>query len=175
MIRAHRGLCPLDGLPATERVEPQRRVAVYDEQADVVVIAACDVAYTDDGGVVIRETKTAAHRFGERRSLVETFPQLALGVLLLASGVLGGDRRRSRVELEVLRPDGARLEELDPCDGLTLDRSRQVIAGLATGWAADEAYAAEPTPDFDCSDCEAARWCSVGRSRRAADTTGETR
>ncbi|MFI5571486.1 PD-(D/E)XK nuclease family protein [Streptomyces sp. NPDC051740] len=175
MIRAHRGLCPLDGLPATERVEPQRRVAVYDEQADVVVIAACDVVYTDDGGVVIRETKTAAHRFGERRSLVETFPQLALAVLLLASGVLGGDPRRSRVELEVLRPDGARLEELDPCDGLTLDRSRQVIAELASDWAADEAYAAEPAPDFDCSDCEAARWCSVGRSRRAADTTGETR
>ncbi|MBD9730706.1 PD-(D/E)XK nuclease family protein [Streptomyces sp. H28] len=175
MIRAHRGLCPLDGLPATERVEPQRRIAVYDAQADVVVIAACDVVYTDDGGVVIRETKTAAHRFGERRSLVETFPQLALAVLLSASGVLGGDPRRSRVELEVLRPDGARLEELDPCDGLTLDRSRQVITTLATGWAADETYAAEPAPDFDCSGCEAARWCSVGRSRRAANATGETR
>ncbi|MFD6322206.1 PD-(D/E)XK nuclease family protein [Streptomyces sp. NPDC058442] len=175
MIRAHRGLCPLDGLPATERVEPQRRVAVYDTQADVVVIAACDVVYTDDGGVVIRETKTAAHRFGERRHLVETFPQLALAVLLLASGALGGDPRRSRVELEVLRPDGARLEELDPCDGPTLDQSRQVITELATGWAADETYAAEPAPDFDCSDCEAARWCSVGRSHLAADTAGETR
>ncbi|WP_073948842.1 PD-(D/E)XK nuclease family protein [Streptomyces kebangsaanensis] len=175
MIRAHRGLCPLDGLPATERVEPQRRIAVYDEQADVVVIADCDVVYTDDGGVVIRETKTAAYRFGERRRLVERFPQLALGVLLLASGVLGGDPRRSRVELEVLRPDGARLEELDPCDGLTLDQSRQVITELAGGWAADETYAAEPAPDFDCSDCEVARWCSVGRSRRAVDISGETR
>ena len=173
MIRAHRGLCPLDGLPATERVEPQRRVAVYDEQADVVVIAGCDVVYTDDGGVVIRETKTAAHRFTERRHLVETFPQLALGVMLLASGVLGGDLRRSRVELEVLRPDGARLEELDPCDGLTLDQSRQVVTELASGWVADETYVAEPAPDVDCSGCEAARWCSVGRSRRAADTTGE--
>ncbi|WP_435614533.1 PD-(D/E)XK nuclease family protein [Streptomyces coelicoflavus] len=175
MIRAHRGLCPLDGLPATERVEPQRSVAVYDARADVVVIAACDVVYTDDGGVVIRETKTAAHRFGERRHLVEQFPQLALAVLLLASGALGGDPRRSRVELEVLRPDGARLEELDPCDGPTLDQSRQVIAGLATGWAADETYAAEPAPGFDCSGCEAARWCSVGRSRHSADTTEETR
>ncbi|MFF8945723.1 PD-(D/E)XK nuclease family protein [Streptomyces sp. NPDC014864] len=173
MIRAHRGLCPLDGLPSTERVEPQRRVAVYDEQADAVVIAACDVVYTDDGAVVIRETKTAAHRFTERRHLVETFPQLALAVLLLASGVLGGDPRRSRVELEVLRPDGSRLEELDPFDGLTLDQSRQVVTDLAVGWAADETYAAEPAPDFDCSACEAVRWCSVGRSRRDADTTGE--
>ncbi|MFK4797334.1 PD-(D/E)XK nuclease family protein [Streptomyces sp. MPA0124] len=169
MIRGHRGLCPLDGLPATERVEPQRRIAVYDDLADVVVIADCDVVYTDEGGVVVRETKTAAHRFGERRDLVETFPQLALAVLMLASGALGGDPRRSRVELEVLREDGARLEELDPCDGRTLDQSRRVLTELATGWAAEETYPAEPAPGFDCSGCEALRWCAVGQSRQTTD------
>lgn len=166
MIRHHRGRCPLDGLGANEEVVPQRRLGVYDPQADVVVIADCDLVYSDRGGVVVRETKTAAHRFGERQELVRRYPQLALAALLMASGALGGDPRRSRIELEVLRADGARLEEIDPFDATTIDQSRRVVTELVTGWAADETYAAEPADDFDCADCEAHRWCAVARSRR---------
>ncbi|MFG3031729.1 PD-(D/E)XK nuclease family protein [Streptomyces sp. NPDC048253] len=164
MIRHHRGRCPLDGLAVDETVEPQRRLAVYDPQADVVVIADCDLVHTDRGGTVVRETKTASHRFGERQELVRTYPQLALAVLLMAAGVLGGDPRRSRIELEVLREDGARLEEVDPFDALTLDQSRCVITELAAGWAADETYTADPAHDFDCAGCEARRWCTSART-----------
>ncbi|MER5514526.1 PD-(D/E)XK nuclease family protein [Streptomyces sp. NPDC002763] len=167
MIRHHRGRCPLDGLAVDETVEPQRRLAVYDPQTDVVVIADCDLVHTDRGGTVVRETKTASHHFGERKELVRTYPQLALAVLLMASGVLGGDPRRSRVELEVLREDGARLEEVDPFDALTLDQSRRVVTELAAGWAADETYTAAPAPDFDCADCEARRWCTSARTVRS--------
>ncbi|MEW1642089.1 PD-(D/E)XK nuclease family protein [Streptomyces sp. NPDC091219] len=166
MIRQHRGRCPLDGLAVDETVEPQRRLAVYDPQTDVVVIADCDLVYTDRGGRVVRETKTASHPFGERRELVRTYPQLALAVLLMASGTLGGDPRRSRIELEVLRKDGARLEEIDPFDAVTLDQSRHVITELAAGWAADETYIAAPARDFDCTDCEARRWCPSARTAR---------
>ncbi|MEV0218177.1 PD-(D/E)XK nuclease family protein [Streptomyces sp. NPDC050704] len=176
MIRHHRGRCPLDGLAVDETVEPQRRLAVYDPQADVVVIADCDLVYTDRGSTVVRETKTASHRFGERQELVRTYPQLALAVLLMASGALSGDPRRSRIELEVLREDGARLEEVDPFDAVTLDQSRRVITELAAGWAADETYAAVPARDFDCADCEARRWCTSARTSRsdgARRTPGE--
>ncbi|MFI6699962.1 PD-(D/E)XK nuclease family protein [Streptomyces sp. NPDC050509] len=166
MIRHHRGRCPLDGLAADETVQPQRRIAVYDADADVVVIADCDLVHTDRGGTVVRETKTAAHRFGERRELVRTYPQLALAVLLMASGALGGDPRRSRIELEVLRQDGAHLEEIDPFDAVTLDQSRRVITELAAGWAADERYTAAPARDVDCADCEARRWCTSARNPR---------
>ncbi|WP_351232241.1 PD-(D/E)XK nuclease family protein [Streptomyces sp. NPDC002133] len=164
MIRRHRGRCPLDGLAVEETVEPQRRLAVYDPQSDVVVIADCDLVYTDRGGTVIRETKTASRRFGERQELVRTYPQLALAVLFMASGALGGDPRRSRIELEILREDGARLEEVDPFDTTTLDQSRHVISELAARWAADETYATEPADGFDCGDCEARRWCTAARS-----------
>ncbi|WP_051801110.1 PD-(D/E)XK nuclease family protein [Streptomyces sp. NRRL F-525] len=175
MIRHHRGRCPFDGLAAEETVEPQRRLAVYDQHADVVVIADCDLVHTDRGGVVVRETKTASHRFGERQELVRTYPQLALAVLLMASGALGGDPRRSRIELEVLREDGARLEEVDPFDAVTLDQSRRVITELAAEWAADETYSAAPAHDFDCADCEARRWCTSARTPRVdgARRTGE--
>ncbi|MFD3309425.1 PD-(D/E)XK nuclease family protein [Streptomyces sp. NPDC058694] len=176
MLRHHRGRCSLDGLAVDETVEPQRRLAVYDAEADVVVIADCDLVHTDRGGTVVRETKTASHRFGERQELVRTYPQLALAVLLVASGALGGDPRRSRIELEVLREDGARLEEVDPFDAVTLDQSRRVITELAAGWAADEAYAPAPAHDFDCADCEARRWCTSARtphSDGALNASGE--
>ncbi|WP_229322727.1 PD-(D/E)XK nuclease family protein [Streptomyces sp. UNOC14_S4] len=176
MLRRHRGRCPLDGLSVDEIVQPQRRLAVYDPQVDVVVIADCDLVYTDRDGVVVRETKTAAHRFGERQELVRTYPQLALAVLLIASGTLGGEPRRSRVELEVLREDGARLEEVDPFDAVTLDQSRRVITELATRWTVDETYAAAPVDGFDCTDCEARRWCTAARPplrERAHRATGE--
>ncbi|MFE3769608.1 PD-(D/E)XK nuclease family protein [Streptomyces sp. NPDC059122] len=164
MIRHHRGRCPLDGLAPDETVEPQRRVVGYDTQTDVVVIADCDLVYTDRGGVVIRETKTASHRFGERRELVRTYPQLALAVLLMACDTVGGDPRRSRIELEVLREDGARLEEIDPFDASTLDLSRRVITELAARWVADETYNPAPAEGFDCADCEARRWCTAART-----------
>ncbi|MFJ9614939.1 PD-(D/E)XK nuclease family protein [Streptomyces noursei] len=164
MIRHHRGRCPLDGLAPDETVEPQRRVVGYDTQTDVVVIADCDLVYTDRGGVVIRETKTASHRFGERRELVRTYPQLALAVLLMTSPAFGGDPRRSRIELEVLREDGARLEEIDPFDATTLDQSRRVIGELAARWVVDETYRPAPAEDFDCADCEARRWCTAART-----------
>lgn len=174
MIRQHRGHCPLDGLPATETVRPQWRLAVYDPVADTVVIADPDLLYTDMGGWVWRETKTAARRFSERRPLLSTFPQLALAVLLMASGVPGGDPRRSRIELEVLRADGATCQEIDPFDAANIDQARDVVSGLAAGWAADETYAPVPAPGFDCVDCEVRRWCAVGRGNAQATLSPST-
>ncbi|PWG12317.1 hypothetical protein DF268_17115 [Streptomyces sp. V2] len=168
MIRNHRGRCPLDGLGHGEKIEPQRRLAVYDPRTDVVVIADCDLVHTERGGVVVRETKTASYHFGERQELVRTYPQLALAVLLMASGALGGDPRRSRIELEVLRVDGARLEEVDPFDAVTLDQSRRVVTELAAAWAADETYAPAPSRDSVCTGCEARRWCTSARPLQQA-------
>nr|WP_157554204.1 PD-(D/E)XK nuclease family protein [Herbidospora sakaeratensis] len=160
MIRAHRAICPLDRLASTELVRPQWRLAAYDPVADVVVIADPDLLYTDAGGWVWRETKTASKRAWEGEPLLSRHPQLALAVLLMNAGVLGGEPRRSRIELEILRENGAACEEIDPFDTATLQQARDVVSGLASGWADDEVYT--PDPGKDCAKCEVRRWCPAG-------------
>ncbi|MFF2119388.1 PD-(D/E)XK nuclease family protein [Kitasatospora sp. NPDC058184] len=165
MIRQHRRHCPFDRIDQGERCVPQKRLTVYDPKADVVVVADCDLLHTERGGVVLRETKTSARPPRGRPTLLERYPQLALGVLLMESGALGGDLRRSRVELEVLRTDGASEEELSPADPGHVSAARAVLESYTAAWAADTAYAAAPRAGFDCGECEALRWCATGRAR----------
>ncbi len=91
MLAQHRGVCPLDGLTAGEQVRAQPRLTAYDPVADAVVIADPDLLYSDAGGWVWRETKTSAAPLWEGIPLLENYPQLALAVVLMAAGVLGGD------------------------------------------------------------------------------------
>jgi hypothetical protein len=88
------------------------------------------------------------------------FPQLALAVLIVASGALGRDVTRSRVELEQLRPDGCALEELDPGNPAVVAEAREVISEVVAPLLADTAY--DATPGRDCADCEVRRWCVPG-------------
>lgn len=167
MLRAHRALCPLNN-PAATRFRAQHRVTAHDLQADVMVIASCDLIHEERGGIVVRETKTTAYPTGSRTVLLEKHPQLALAVLLVASGVLGGDPRRSRVELEILRPDGAALEEFDPGDAATVERARTVLASYTVPWSTESRYDAAPRPGYDCAGCEVVAWCATGKERTAA-------
>ncbi|MGA5757786.1 PD-(D/E)XK nuclease family protein [Nonomuraea bangladeshensis] len=164
MIEEHRAFCPLEGLAESELVRPQWRLAAYDPVVDAVVIADPDLLYTESGGWVWRETKTASRRTWEGRSLLGEFPQLALAVLLMAAGVPGGDPRRSRIELEILRENGSACEEIDPFDQAIHNEAREIVAGLAAGWASDETYS--PAPGDHCADCEVRRWCAASGEAR---------
>lgn len=62
MIAQHVSVCPLQHSDADTPVWVEPTVAVHDESADVVIIAAPDVLYRDDGAWVWRETKTTAWR-----------------------------------------------------------------------------------------------------------------
>ncbi|WP_436775189.1 PD-(D/E)XK nuclease family protein [Yinghuangia sp. YIM S09857] len=166
MLEHHRAHCPLHRLGKSERVRVQPRVTVHDPVVDVVVIADPDLLYTDQGGWVWRETKTASSRPWEGRDFLETYPQLALAVLLLECGVLGGDLRRSRIELEVLYEHTSTLQEVDPADPRTVADARQVVAAMAVPWAVDETY--EAKPGRWCGGCEAQRWCAPGRESLAS-------
>lgn len=107
-----------------------------------------------------RETKTASRYLYEGEPLMARYPQLALGVLMLAAGALDGDLSRSRVELELLHTDDVTFEELDPSRPGTVDKAREVIATLAQPWAHDQNYPA--TPGRPCVTCEALDWCHAG-------------
>ncbi|SFD72766.1 PD-(D/E)XK nuclease family protein [Streptomyces aidingensis] len=163
MLGRHRTVCPLDGLPAGERVRVQPRLTAYDPELDVVLIADPDLLYTRSGGWIWRETKTATRSPWEGRGLLESYPQLAFAVLLMAAGVPGGDLRRSLIELEVLYPDGARCEEIDPGEPQTQQEARRIVAGLAGPWAVDETYPAKAGDH--CAGCEMLAHCETGRSQ----------
>ncbi|MGW4321102.1 PD-(D/E)XK nuclease family protein [Streptomyces sp. NPDC004684] len=162
MLAQHQRACPLEGLPPTEHVRVQPRLTAYDPQLDLVLIADPDLLYTRSGGWIWHETKTAAKRPWEGQELMETYPQLALAVLMMASGVPGGDLRRSLIELEVLYENGSRNEEIDPGDPDTQAEARRIIAGLAGPWVVDETYA--PNPDGHCTGCDVLKYCMVGRA-----------
>lgn len=160
MLAQHAALCPLDGLDQAERVLVQHQVSCYVPELDVVVIATPDLLHTRAGGWVWRETKTSTSRLWEGRPLLRSYPQLALAVLLLAAGALGGELRRSCVELELLYPDDCTLEELDPSRPAVVNEAREVIADLADPLLRDTSY--NPRPGHHCHGCQAQDWCRPG-------------
>ncbi|WP_431952828.1 PD-(D/E)XK nuclease family protein [Actinacidiphila sp. bgisy167] len=162
MLAEHRLLCPLNGLDTDEKVLVQHRVTAYVPELDVVVLAKPDLVYTHRGRWIWRETKTSARPLWERESLMRAYPQLALGVLLFDSGVLGDDPRRSWVELEHLcKGHGqSRLERIDPGRAKNVDEARAVIAELAQPLLDDTTY--EPRTGRHCHGCQARTWCRPG-------------
>ncbi|MFJ7266390.1 PD-(D/E)XK nuclease family protein [Streptomyces sp. NPDC099050] len=162
MLAEHRLLCPLNGLDAEEQVLVQHRVTAYVPELDVVVLAVPDLVYTHRGRWIWRETKTSARPLWERQSLLHTYPQLALGVLLFHAGALGDDPHRSWVELEHLREGHgeSRLERIDPSRGEIVDEARTVIAELAQPLLDDTTY--EPRTGRHCHGCQARTWCRPG-------------
>lgn len=154
LLRHHAEVCPLRH--ATEVViEPDH---VFDDgDADVAVLAKPDLLYREQGAWVWREVKTSASDRRWFTDVLAEYPQLALGVVLLARGALGPGR--GRVELEVLRPGGVDLTMLDPFTVSVRKRAERVVLEHAQKWHADDHFKAEPGDE--CRRCEVSRWCSA--------------
>ncbi len=166
LLRRHAGICPLRYVKDGTDVRTEPRVVRHDTAADVVVIAEPDLLYRDVDSWVWRETKTSATDRRSSRALLEFYPQLALAVLLVARGDLGGTPGRARVELEVLRPGGADLEIIDPFAPANRTAAEQVLRTMVTEWSGDDHYA--PVPGRSCKRCEVARWCSASAAAEVA-------
>jgi hypothetical protein len=168
MLAQHATVCPLEGLDAGERVLVQHQVACYDPKFDLVIIAVPDLLYTRNGGWVWRETKTSSSALYEGEPLLRRYPQLALGLVMIAAGALGGELSRSRVEFELLHADDLSFEELDPSRPQVVSDAREILASLARPWAEDSLYRA--VPGRHCHGCEALTWCQPGRDHLHAST-----
>ncbi|MFD5000584.1 PD-(D/E)XK nuclease family protein [Streptomyces buecherae] len=166
LLRRHAAVCPMRHVRDGTDVRNEPRVVRLDTTADVVVIAAPDLLYRDGDSWVWRETKTTASERTGNVTLLERYPQLALAVLLLARGDLGGTPHRSRVELEVLRPSGADLELIDPFARATRTAAECIVHALVADWHRDDHYA--PSPGRACQRCEVAQWCSSALTSEAA-------
>jgi PD-(D/E)XK nuclease superfamily protein len=166
MLLEHKAYCSLDGLGQEEQVLVQHQVTCYDRESNLVWIATPDLLHTRSGGWTWRETKTSTSLLFEGEPLLRRYPQLALAVLMLNAGVLGGDLARSRVELEVLYPDDATLEEVDPSRPSVVREARDVLTSMAEPWLQDRTF--QPSPGRNCEGCEALDWCEPGRTHQAA-------
>ncbi|MFH9675063.1 PD-(D/E)XK nuclease family protein [Streptomyces sp. NPDC017405] len=159
LLRHHAAVCPLRRVRDRSDVRAEPRVVRHDDTAEVIVIAEPDLLYRDGDSWVWRETKTSARGARPAQDLLRAYPQLALAVLLLSRGDLGGSASRARVELEILRPDGADLEIIDPTAPAHRTTAAGLVRDLTAGWHRDDDYAA--TPGEVCTRCEVARWCSA--------------
>jgi hypothetical protein len=158
LLRHHAEVCPLRTAGPQAEIRTEPRLAFDDTSADLVVLADPDLLYTDGNSWVWRETKTSASD-RPRRDVLAAYPQLALAVMIIASGVLPGPQGRGRVELELLRPGGADLRTLDPFAPGTRAAAEAMLHEQIAGWHAERLFEAVPGPE--CAGCEVAKWCSV--------------
>jgi hypothetical protein len=165
-LQRHLDVCPLrDGGRVTAlSVEP--RLAVFDPQADVVVLAYPDLLRRVDGVLVYREQKTSyLLRPLPPGDALEQVPQIALAIRLIAAGAFGDTA--GRVELERLSPEASEVLTFDAGDPATAHAARRVLTGLVRDWHHDVEFASRPGPH--CAVCPVARWCPD-----AAGTDGPT-
>ncbi|MFF9580757.1 PD-(D/E)XK nuclease family protein [Streptomyces achromogenes] len=161
MIGDHALVCPLRDRSGDAEVHPERAVAVYDPDADTVVVAKADLLYRVAGRWALRETKTV--KVLAEGDLLEEYPQLALAVLLARAGVLPGGEQ-CRVELERLTGSGPVVTEIEASAPDVVAQARRVLEAYVSPWHTDARYQAKPGKA--CEDCPFTQWCPdvAGRS-----------
>ena len=157
MLASHAEMCLFHRASRLGEVRVEPLLVVHDTAANVIVTARPDVLYMEDGAWVWREIKSRVRPPRPGTDLLEEFPQLALGMILLAENLLEGKPTGMRVELELLYPHSSDMILLDPNDPAHLARAREVIHGLAAPWHADETAA--PRPGEECWTCPVRQWC----------------
>ncbi|MFH8626564.1 PD-(D/E)XK nuclease family protein [Streptomyces vietnamensis] len=167
MLLQHVDSCPFQLPEAIERVECEPTRVFHDTAAQALVVAKPDLLYREDGSWVWRELKTTRTPARIGKDPLDAYPQLALAVVLLAQGELGGDPSGSRVELEVLRPDGSDPHVIDPTDAERLAKARAVLRRYAGPWREDRAW--EARPGGHCHQCPVSRWCPSAQAPADAE------
>ena len=157
MLSRHAEVCPFQDAPSIDYVRPEPQLTFFDPKARAVVVAKPDVVYQEDGAWVWREVKTTQRAPAQfSGDPLQKFPQLALGVVALADEALGPGEA-GRVELEILRPEGAEIVLIDPSDPEQVNTARRVLRDLAAPWRADHRFDAQP--GRHCQGCPVSRWC----------------
>ncbi|MFE4669683.1 PD-(D/E)XK nuclease family protein [Streptomyces sp. NPDC056716] len=169
LLRHHAEVCPLRRAEPRSEIRIEPRLVFDDTPSDLVVVADPDLLYRDAGGWVWRETKTSGSVRG-RRDVLAAYPQLALAVKIIGSGLLPGPRAGGRVELELLRPGGVDLRTLDPFAPHTRTAAEKVLKEQVSGWHSELSFEAVPGPE--CTSCEVAKWCTARPTQGDAAEVG---
>ena len=167
-LQQHVDACPLRRDDVTA-VYPEQSLAAWDTDVDVVMSTRADLVIETSHGFVVRETKSvgAQHEMPQTAAeIFERYPQVAVTLCFLADGLdpvtgQAADRmREGRVEVEILRPDGAEVRGFD-----TSDAEAVLIARATVAEAVDTILysPAEPTVGRHCAWCPVSRWCAAYR------------
>ncbi|WP_167756513.1 MULTISPECIES: PD-(D/E)XK nuclease family protein [unclassified Amycolatopsis] len=156
MLAHHVEVCPFHEAPEIDAVRVEPRLTFADTTARAIVLAKPDLVYREAGQWVWRELKTTQKATRSFADPLREFPQLALGVVVLAAGGLGPGAA-GRVELEILRPTGAEIVLVDPTDEERIETARAVLREWATSWRADDTF--EARPGRNCRGCPVSLWC----------------
>lgn len=170
MLLHHVDACPFHDSGLIEEVDSEALRAVHDTAAQALVISKPDLLYREDGSWIWRELKTTRRRQRHGEDLLDLYPQLALAVTLLASGALGGDPSGSRVEVEILRPEGSDPHMIDPTDPERLAKARSVLHGYAGPWRDDHVWPAQP--GGHCRQCPVSQWCVSAATSDSSEENG---
>lgn len=156
MLAHHIEVCPFLDAPEIDSVRVEPKLTFLDTVARALVIAKPDLLYQEQGYWVWRELKTTQRMKWRHSDPLYEFPQLALGVAVLAGGGLGPGRV-GRVELEILRPSGAEVVLIDPSDDERVETARNVLHEWANPWRSDHTF--EARPGRSCRGCPVSTWC----------------
>ncbi|GGW94194.1 PD-(D/E)XK nuclease family protein [Streptomyces lomondensis] len=167
MLLQHVAACPFQDSGLIEQAECEPLRVVHDTAAQALVIAKPDLLYREDGSWVWRELKTTRKALRQGTDPLDTYPQLALAVVLLARGALGGDPSGSRVEVEILRPEDSTPYVIDPTDPRRVAKAEAVLRRYAGPWREDDQW--EARPGRHCQWCPVSRWCTSAASGEKAE------
>lgn len=156
MLAHHVEVCPFRDRSEIDSVRVEPQLTFLDTVARAVVVAKPDLVYRECGDWVWRELKTTQKSARFYSDPLYEFPQLALGVAVLAAGALGPGGA-GRVELEILRPSGAEIVLIDPTDEDRVETARRVLREWASPWRSDHTFGARP--GRNCRWCPVSQWC----------------
>lgn len=157
MIAQHATVCAFQHADHITEVRLEPSLCYFDDATNLIILAKPDMLYLENNGWVWREIKTVRRHRRMDTDVLQRFPQLALGVLILSANLLGGDPSGHRVELETLTPDDADIEPFDASDPAIVVHARAIVRALAEPWHRDDVAVAQPGPH--CHECPVRRWC----------------
>ncbi|QUX24931.1 MULTISPECIES: hypothetical protein [Nocardiopsis] len=161
LLAAHIPVCPLRDLPAGDHVRSGPTLTADDTEADVLVVYRTDVLHHRRGSWVHRSVLISEEGppGATGLALFAQDPRAALGVLFFASGVIAAGPEPA-VEVEVLGPDGAHVDTMDPASPQVLAAAERTVRALVAPWHRDRAYV--PVPGPACRTCPYRGWCPQG-------------
>lgn len=136
----------------------ERRVVVYDADADLVVISTPDLTgeIAGTGDPIWRETKTARMIPPDIEAAMYLYPGFALNVALLAADA-PARLNTGHAELEILTPVDSTVFAVSLDEGATVAFAQRLVADIARKYAADLTF--DRKPSGACFNCPSHRWC----------------
>lgn len=160
MLAGHVTTCTTDLDPVTI----EQTLTLWDSNANLVMYMKPDEVLRDGEALVIRERKTTTkgHLVNDRTAARDEFHTVIAWSLAALGGGLASHfgATRSRVELEVLTPEGSAVHQFEVGSAESNAQVAAWIDGDVAPWLLDTDWPTKASPA--CESCDFRRWCPEG-------------